>query len=526
MKQLIIGVFVFLIANNTFAQNKILVFYDAANTSEAKILWENGHARKVILDTLSNPARFTENNLKNYHVLVFLNTSINRLNFRQSLEVQRFMQAGGGFVGVGKAAEKTYRWLWYEKMLGGALAETQLENKLQLNLITNASIGKIELPPLWKAEDKPLIFDYIPTKCKPVLLDIMGKTWAWYYNTEEGGRMFYTALGVEPAIYNNTDFLNHVWSGIGEVSAKTALDYVKIASTALPLEKNFLKITLSDSLQNPLALAVTKENQVILVEQEGNIKMYKPQKRKFYTIGKLAIANLRGIKLDPEYSQNGSIYTFSQSSPDEYKIGRMQIVGDSLAIMTDFSSQSNNPLPKNIIYDFDRSARGPYRLPKYFDKKSFRFDNEQGMLLETFDEDSNVKNIEPFLEDTKFNFIQDMAFGADGALYFLENGQLHKLDYSETNRKPLAVASADIVTGNLPLKVKFSSAGSIDYDKADVLNFEWNFDGLNLSSEPNPEFTFTKPGTYEVKLKVSDNHGESAETSLKIQVNKAPVKRR
>jgi len=59
-----------------------------------------------------------------------------------------------------------------------------------------------------------------------------------------------------------------------------------------------------------------------------------------------------------------------------------------------------------------------------------------------------------------------------------------------------------------------------------VLSFEWNFDGLNLSSEPNPEFTFTKPGTYEVKLKVSDNHGESAETSLKIQVNKAPVKRR
>jgi PKD repeat protein len=76
------------------------------------------------------------------------------------------------------------------------------------------------------------------------------------------------------------------------------------------------------------------------------------------------------------------------------------------------------------------------------------------------------------------------------------------------------------------LKVKFSSDGSIDFDKNDKISFEWNFDGVNQSTEPNSEFTFTKPGPYEVKLKVSDANGEMAETVLKIQANKAPVKGR
>jgi len=119
-----------------------------------------------------------------------------------------------------------------------------------------------------------------------------------------------------------------------------------------------------------------------------------------------------------------------------------------------------------------------------------------------------------------------MVFGTDGALYFLEDNQLLKIDYSETNRKPIAIASADVLTGNLPLKVKFSSAGSIDYDPNDVLSFEWNFDGQNISHDANPEFIFTKVGTYEVKLQVTDNQGNTNKNTLKIQVHKTPIKRR
>lgn len=528
MKKIISLAFVFLSNYVVFGQSKTLIFYPVSNSAPAKALWDDAQTKKRSIDTTSNPAKINEANLKNYNAVVFLNTSVNALSFQQSAELQRFLQAGGGFVGVGGAIEKNYKWLWYNKMIGGVLAESQFSDKVQLSLITNASIGKSELPPLWKIDDKPLVMSSVPVRCKPVLLDVMGKTWAWYYTTEEGGKMFYTALGGEPSAFQNPNLLAHIWSGIEEVSSKNLPDYAKIADTALPSESNFLKVTLSDNLENPLALATLPTRNVVWVEQNGKVKIFDAQKRKTNQIGKIDATNLKAIKLDPEFAENGYVYTFSETAGNEYKIGRMQLVGDSVATMSDFSSQSTTPLSKNITYEFDKYNSEAYRLPKYFAGKSFRFDNEQGFVIETLDEDGNVKNVEPFLSNTHFEFIKDMAFGADGELYLLENNRLSKIDYAEKNRKPIVVASADVVSGNPPLKVKFSSEGSVDYDAKDGLSFEWSIIGTTTVKikEQNPEYIFSKVGSYEVKLKVSDNQSESAETSLKIQVNKAGPKKK
>ncbi len=527
MKKIILLTFVFLSTYVVFGQSKTLIFYPVSNSAPAKALWEDAQSKKRLIDTTSNPAKISESNLKNYNAVVFLNTSVNALSFQQSAELQRFLQAGGGFVGVCGAIEKNYKWLWYNKMIGGVLGENQFTNKVQLSLITNATIGKSELPPLWKIDDKPLVMSSVPVKCKPVLLDVMGKTWAWYYTTEEGGKMFYTALGSELSAFQNPNLLTHIWAGIEEVSSKKLPDYAKIADTALPSESNFLKITLSDNLENPLALATLPTRSVVWVEQNGKVKIFDTQKRKTNQIGKIDATNLKAIKLDPEFAENGYVYTFSETAANEYKIGRMQLMGDSVATLSDFSSQSTTPLLKNITYEFDKYTNEPYRLPKYFAGKSFRFDNEYGFVIETFDEDGNVKNVEPFLSNTRFEFIKDMAFGVDGELYLLENNRLSKIDYAEKNRKPIAVISADVLSGNAPLKVKFSPEGSVDYDTKDGLSFEWNIVGTTVRfKEQNPEYTFAKVGNYEVKLKVSDSQGESAETSLKIQVNKAALKKK
>lgn len=528
MKKIISVAFVFFSTYAVFGQSKTLVFYPVSNSAQAKALWDYAQSKKCLIDTTSNPAKISDSNLENYNAVVFLNTSVNSLNYQQSAELQRFLQAGGGFVGVGGAIEKIYKWLWYNKMIGGVLAESQFPDKVQLSLITNAAIGKSELPPLWKIDDKPLVMSSVPVRCKPVLLDIMGKTWAWHYSTEEGGKMFYTALGGESSAFQNPNLLSHIWSGVEEVSSKKMPDYAKIADTALPSENGFLKVTLSDNLENPLALVTLPTRNVVWVEQNGKVKIFYAQKRRTNQIGKIDATNLKAIKLDPEFAENGYVYTFSETNTNEYKIGRMQLVGDSVATMSDFSSQSSTPLTKSIIYEFDKYTNEIYRLPKYFAGKSFRFDNEQGFMLETLDDEDNIKNVEPFLSNTRFDSIKDISFGVDGELYILENTRLVKIDYSEKNRKPIAIASADVLSGNAPLKVKLSSDGSVDYDAKDGLSFEWSIIGATITiiKEQNPEYTFSKVGNYEVKLKVSDNQGESAETLLKIQVNKPAPKKK
>ena len=103
-----------------------------------------------------------------------------------------------------------------------------------------------------------------------------------------------------------------------------------------------------------------------------------------------------------------------------------------------------------------------------------------------------------------------------------------KIDYSEKNRPPVAMISADVQEGKAPLKVQFSSDGSYDLNN-DALSFLWQFDAKNISTEANPIVTFPKPGNYNVKLQVTDSQGLSSEKMLLITVEKGgktPVKKR
>ena len=70
------------------------------------------------VDTTENSAVFKEKQLSQYNVVVFLNTTGNVLNDAQQLELNRWVQAGGGFVGVHAAADTEYEWPWYGELVG------------------------------------------------------------------------------------------------------------------------------------------------------------------------------------------------------------------------------------------------------------------------------------------------------------------------------------------------------------------------------------------------------------------------
>jgi hypothetical protein len=52
------------------------------------------------VDTTENAGRFTEDNLKQYATVVFLNTTGDVLNPVQQADFERYIQAGGGYVGI------------------------------------------------------------------------------------------------------------------------------------------------------------------------------------------------------------------------------------------------------------------------------------------------------------------------------------------------------------------------------------------------------------------------------------------
>jgi glucose/arabinose dehydrogenase/type 1 glutamine amidotransferase len=92
------------------ATGRVLVFHpDPAGHPEVsagvKALTDLGRANDFRVDETTSATAFTGSNLARYRAVVFLNTFGNRLNGEQEGAVADYMEAGGGFVGIGTAAE-------------------------------------------------------------------------------------------------------------------------------------------------------------------------------------------------------------------------------------------------------------------------------------------------------------------------------------------------------------------------------------------------------------------------------------
>ena len=96
------------------------------------------------------------------------------------------------------------------------------------------------------------------------------------------------------------------------------------------------------------------------------------------------------------------------------------------------------------------------------------------------------------------------------------------------NKPPVAVMSADPISGGYPLVVNFSGVGSSDIDGI-VTSYAWNFGdassgSANTSSLVTPAHTYRAPGTYVASLVVRDNQGAaSAAVSRTITVTGVPT---
>ena len=89
------------------------------------------------------------------------------------------------------------------------------------------------------------------------------------------------------------------------------------------------------------------------------------------------------------------------------------------------------------------------------------------------------------------------------------------------SQAPSAVISASTLRGTAPLAVAFSGTGSSDPDGS-LVAYDWTFADGGSASGPSASRTYTTPGSYSALLRVTDNSGLSATSSVTITVD-APV---
>jgi hypothetical protein len=128
-----------------------------------------------------------------------------------------------------------------------------------------------------------------------------------------------------------------------------------------------------------------------------------------------------------------------------------------------------------------------------------------------FDSSNNLVSVQDFASGVGA-VVGIFAHPTNGALYYVPwDNNIRKISYlGSGNRPPTAVASANINYGPSPLAVQFTGSNSFDLD-GQALTYRWDFgDGSGVSTQANPNHTFTAPAgvptRYDVTLTVSDTN--------------------
>ncbi|RYZ95143.1 MAG: ThuA domain-containing protein, partial [Sphingobacteriaceae bacterium] len=82
-----------------------------------------GQEQGFKVDVSDKPEVFTEDNLKQYTMLIFPSTNNDVFaTDTQRLAFRRYIEAGGGFVGIHSVTGTERRWTWFKQMLGCTFA--------------------------------------------------------------------------------------------------------------------------------------------------------------------------------------------------------------------------------------------------------------------------------------------------------------------------------------------------------------------------------------------------------------------
>lgn len=224
-----------IIATSTLAQtSKILVFSKTNGYRHESI--EPGLAAIKRLGTTngfevvySEDSMIFSQPLDSYNAVIFLNTTGDILNDSQQIAFTKFIENGGGFVGIHSATDTEYDWSWYNQLVGAYFESHPPGTEIAKLTPTKAHASTTHLPKKWMKADEWYNFKSFDFE-NIVILTVDEKSYkggtmdgshpiSWYKSVKNG-RSWYTALGHTVESYEDTNFLQHLLGGINYALGK------------------------------------------------------------------------------------------------------------------------------------------------------------------------------------------------------------------------------------------------------------------------------------------------------------------
>lgn len=366
---IIVGIIVLGLMNSCKNENKngrVLVFSKTAGYRHESIgegktaLIALGKKNGFDVDTTENAAYFTEDSLKRYRAVIFLSTTQNVLDPVQQADFKRFIEAGGGFVGIHAAADTEYEWPWYGKLIGAYFKSHPQIQEAKINKAR--AFGENKLLESWTRTDEWYNYKSI-SKDINVIYSLDESSYkggengndhpiAWYHEFE-GGRSFYTGLGHTKESYTDSLYLDHVLQGIRYAIGDNAPDYNKVKTKRAIEENRFTKTVLDFNLDEPTEMAILPDGDILFLERKGAIKYFDQKLGKTEQIATLeantkynknakgeireAEDGVLGVALDPDFKNNHWVYIYYSPKGDEPKntLSRFVLEGKKLDLASE-----------------------------------------------------------------------------------------------------------------------------------------------------------------------------------------------
>lgn len=224
----------------TAAQQRVLVYtrnftpdgkgYVHDNiASSVDAIKKMGAEKGFSVDDSEDPAIFSEANLKKYAAIVFSNSNNEAFTSdAQRNAFKRYIESGGGFVGLHSASGSERSWPYFWSVLGGKFAAHPKMQTFTVQVADPLFSAVKGLPAQFEWTDECYFIDHLNPGIHPVLVTDRSKLsslelmkidvasfpnplpLAWYQQFD-GGREFYLALG-----HNKGDYANPILYGIIE----------------------------------------------------------------------------------------------------------------------------------------------------------------------------------------------------------------------------------------------------------------------------------------------------------------------
>ena len=188
------------------------------------LLEDLGAENDFTVDNTEDSADFSDANLANYAVVVFMSSHIGVLSEEARGAFQRFIQGGGGYVGVHCASCGADDWPWYAELLGATFTGHPAIQVATVNIESHDHPSTAGLPDVWERNDELYNFDMNPRGAATVLMTLDESSYdggsmgddhpiTWHHEFE-GGRSWYTGLGHPKEGYAEENFVKMLLGGV------------------------------------------------------------------------------------------------------------------------------------------------------------------------------------------------------------------------------------------------------------------------------------------------------------------------